>query len=458
MKNLLPFLLSGSVFFSTALFALQNEYETQNNSKYIFMQQVDTLSDEEQDKFIMGKSFYTTPWVEAPSATTARDGLGPLFNSNTCINCHPNNGIGSLYNEENQLSRNYVTRVSIPSNGSKEHLQMLQYSGFVQEPTYGSQISSNAIHGVKYEAKPQIRYEDIKITYPNGNTLLLKKPLHGVENQLLELGYGAMQKDVILSNRLAPALIGLGFLEQLTDEQILSHQDINDTNQDGISGKANIVYSPLHKDFRVGRYTKKASAPSVIEQSAAAAHNDMSLTNPLYSDENCTPNQEECQNAPKADNQRSGSAFDLTMQRLEAIAFYLKNLKVPHAKIRQKEGEKLFVTLQCSTCHTPSFTLSNSYEVKPFSDMLLHDMGDDLSDGREEFLATKNEWRTAPLWGIGKYILASSKEPELLHDGRAKSVEEAILWHGGEANASKKAFMNLSKTQRDSIINYIKEL
>ncbi|MFA6195760.1 MAG: di-heme oxidoredictase family protein [Sulfurimonas sp.] len=466
MKNFELFLLSSSVLFSTALFALQSEtqnrldkkYTTKTNTEYIFMQQVAGLSNEEQDKFIMGKSFYRTPWVEAPTATTARDGLGPLFNSNTCINCHPNNGIGSLYNENKIISRNYVTRVSIPSNGSKEHENMLQYSGFVQEPTYGAQISSNGVHGVKYEAMPMIRYKDIKITYPDGNSLTLKKPLHGVENQLKELGYGAMQKDVILSNRLAPALVGLGFLEQLTDEQILSNQDINDTNRDGISGKANIVYSPLHKDFRVGRYTKKASAASVMEQSGAAAHNDMSLTNPFYASENCTQKQVECLNAPKADNLRSGADFDLPLERLEAIAFYLKNLKIPNSLITQKEGEKLFETIGCTKCHMPTFKLSSGYEIKPFTDMLLHDMGANLGDGRSEFLATPNEWKTPALWGIGKYILTSSKEPELLHDGRAKSIEEAILWHGGEAQKSQNDFLNLSKKERNQLIQYIKEL
>jgi len=462
-KNLL---IISSVVFTTGLFAVNNtiqekfdkKYTTSTQTKKIFMKQIDGLSDEEQDKFMLGRSFFTIPWVEAPSATTARDGLGPLFNSNTCVNCHPNNAIGSVYTKNNNISRNYVTRLSIPSNGSFEHKKMLKYSGFIEEPSYGEQISINGVQGVPFEAKPLIKYENITVTYPDGEIVILKKPLQGVEYQLKDLQYGKIHPNVSITNRLAPALVGLGLLEQLTDEQILKNEDINDSNNDGISGKANIVFSAKHQDFRVGRYTKKASAPSVIHQSAAAAFNDMSLTNPYFQNENCKDSQIECLKAPKGDAVGGKDVFDLPMQRLEAIAFYLKNLKIPKSAITQYEGEALFIDVGCVKCHTASFTLANGNKIKPFSDLLLHDMGEALSDGRVEFKAKANEWKTAPLWGIGKYKLATGKEPELLHDGRAKTIEEAILWHGGEAQNSKKVFMSLTKSQRESIIKYIGEL
>jgi CxxC motif-containing protein (DUF1111 family) len=312
--------------------------------------------------------------------------------------------------------------------------------------------------GVPYEAKSIIKYENITVTYPEGESVILKKPLQGVEYQLKDLQYGKIHKNVSITNRLAPALVGLGLLEQLTDEQILKNEDLNDTNKDGISGKANIVYSAKNKDFRVGRYTKKASAPSVIHQSAAAAFNDMSLTNPYFQNENCKDSQKECNEAPKGDAVGGEKVFDLPMQRLDAIAFYLKNLKIPKSTITQHEGEALFIDVGCVKCHTSSFTLENGNKIKPFSDLLLHDMGEALSDGRVEFKAGAREWKTPPLWGIGKYKLATGKSPELLHDGRAKTIEEAILWHGGEAKNTKKVFMSLTKTQRESIIKYIKEL
>ena len=465
-KSFKSLLLISSVVFTTGLFAVSehtqksydNKYTTSTNTKKVFMKQVGGLNYEEQDKFMLGRSFFTIPWVEAPSATTARDGLGPLFNSNTCVNCHPNNAIGSVYTKNNNISRNYVTRLSIPSNGSFEHKKMLKYSGFIEEPIYGEQISINGVPGVPYEAKSHIKYENITITYPDGKSVILKKPLQGVEYQLKNLQYGKIHRKVSITNRLAPALVGLGLLEQLTDEQILKNEDINDSNNDGISGKANIVYSAKHQDFRVGRYTKKASAPSVIHQSAAAAFNDMSLTNFYFPKENCSSDQIECLKAPKGDDIGGEKTFDLPMQRLEAVAFYLKNLKIPKSNITEKNGENLFDSIGCVKCHTPSFTLSSGYKIKPFSDLLLHDMGESLSDGRVEFKASEREWKTPPLWGIGKYKLATGKNPELLHDGRAKTIEEAILWHGGEAQNTKEVFMSLSQKQRTSIIKYIKEL
>ena len=455
-----------SVVFTTGLFAVSeniqksydNKYTTLTNTKKVFMKQISGLNDDEQDMFMLGRSFFTIPWVEAPSATTARDGLGPLFNSNTCVNCHPNNAIGSVYTKNNNISRNYVTRLSIPSNGSFEHKKMLKYSGFIEEPIYGEQISINAVQGVLYEAKSLIEYENITVTYPDGANVILKKPLQGVEHQLKDLQYGQMHKNVSITNRLAPALVGLGLLEQLTDNQILKNEDIHDKNNDGISGKANIVFSAKYKDFRVGRYTKKASAPSVIHQSAAAAFNDMSLTNPFFNHENCRDSQKECLKAPKGEDVAGKKVFDLPMQRLNAISFYLKNLKIPKSTITETQGEKLFSDVGCVQCHTSSFTLTNGYVIKPFSDLLLHDMGEALSDGRVEFKADANEWKTPALWGIGKYKLATGKTPELLHDGRAKNIEEAILWHGGEAKEIKNTFMNLPSTQRKSIIKYIKEL
>lgn len=452
----LLFLLTNS--YASTQTKLDAKYTTKVKDKTVFMQQVRDLNDEEQDSFMLGKSFFTIPWIEAPSATTARDGLGPLFNSNTCINCHPKNGRASLLTKNNTLSRAYVTRLSIPSRNTRLDKAELMYSGFVAEDTYGSQISINGVPGVKYEAKPNLIYTRVPIIYPDGRKIFLKQPLSGVSSQLKDLQYGIIHKNVSITNRLAPALVGLGLLEKITDEQILENEDINDTNQDGISGKANIVYSPQNKDFRVGRYTYKASAASVLEQSGAAANNDMSLTNILFPNENCTKNQKECLEAPKGDNLGNSITFDLPLKRLEAIAFYLSNLRIPKSNITEKKGEELFSQIGCVQCHTASFTLEDGYKVKPFSDFLLHDMGEGLSDGRSEFKATPREWRTAPLWGIGKYILTLKKEPDLLHDGRAKTIEEAILWHGGEADEIKKNFMNLSQKEREKIINYIKEL
>lgn len=457
------------LFLSTTAFAVvlqahnfQKEFErkyfTNDSSKKLFTHQVNDLNDEQIDQFILGKSFFSIPWVEAPSATTARDGLGPLFSANTCTSCHPNNGVSSVYNERGDISRGYVSRLSIPSKDTKEDKQELYKQGFISEPTYGSQISINGTKNVPFEAKPKIIYQKVLITYPDGKKVELQKPLHSIDAQLQYLQYGIPDTKTIISNRIAQSLVGLGLLEQLSDKQILANEDKEDKDHDGISGKANRVYSSEFKTYKIGRYTWKANTPSVIEQVANAAHNDMSISTPFFPKENCTAAQIECNKASKGDALRAGTSFDLPMKRLEAIAFYLKHLKVPNSKITQKEGEELFHSIGCTKCHIPTFTLSNGAMIKPYTDLLLHDMGKGLSDGRSEFLANADEWRTTPLWGIGKRETALGRKPNFLHDGRAKDIEEAILWHGGEAQKIKESFIELSPQNREKVIKFIKEL
>jgi len=369
---------------------------------------------DEYDQLILGKSFFRIPWVAAPASTTARDGLGPLFNANTCKSCHNlHNGRGT-----GGSHRSAVVLVNIGSNG------------FVPEPTYGSQININAVSGVAFEAKPIISYQYKKVTYPDGRQVILKKPLVKLE----QLNYGPLHPQANLSIRIAPALIGLGLLEAIPERDILANQDIEDRNHDGISGKANMQ----------GRFTWKASVPSLKQQIANAANNDMGLTNPLYPNENCTKNQIDCLNAPKGKG-----GFDLPMERLNAINFYLKNLKPAQLSITETQGQQFFNQIGCHQCHKPSFTLASGKIIHPYSDLLLHDMGEGLNDNRQELLAEPSEWRTAPLWGIGN---------NFLHDGRASTIEEAILWHGGEALPSKMLFMELPIHNREKLLKFVSEI
>lgn len=432
---------------------LHKSYFTTSKNKHSFSKQINNLNDEALDIAILGKSFFRIPWVEAPSATTARDGLGPLFNANACISCHPNNGIGNLFTKSGEISRSNIIKVGIPSDDSKEHQKMLSKMGFVPDPVYGGQISINGIFGVPFEAKPDIKFEKKEFTFPDGEKVTLKKPIIKLKN----LNYGELTHGASLSFRRAPALVGLGLLEMVSDKDILANEDINDKDNDGISGKANIVYSPYKDTYKVGRYTYKASAPSVLHQVAGAANNDMSLTSPIFPNDNCTDTQKECLEAPKG---RSIDKFDLPMQRLKAIAFYLKTLKTPIPKETEefKEGKEIFNQIGCVNCHKDSFITSNGIKIAPYSDMLLHDMGEELSDGRVEFKASPREWRTTPLWGIGLYEKTLGNTPNYLHDGRASSLIEAILWHGGEAKSTKDNFINLTKEKRDKLIKFLGEL
>ena len=436
--------------FATGLFAVNNtgDFFSSNKNKNLMLKAVEGMNDEEYDKFILGRSFFVIPWVEAPSATTARDGLGPLFNANTCVSCHAGNGRGTLYNKNNQASRSLVARLSIPTNNSFNHKELLFKNGFIPNPTYGSQISINGIHGVDFEARVKIDFEKVKVTFADGEVDELLKPKY----ELINKNYGELSKDTAISYRIAPSLHGLGLIEKISNEDILKNVDEDDSNNDGISGRANMVYSPKTKKYELGKYTWKASSPTVIEQSAAAALNDMGLTSKFFMEDTCSDVQEACKNAPKASHKE-----DITPQRLEAISYYLKNTKAykPKQTKEFKEGLEVFESIGCVKCHTNNFKTSNNLVVSPYSDFLLHDMGEGLSDGRVEFLANENEWRTAPLWGLSLHEKINKKSPRLLHDGRARDFQEAILWHGGEANLVKENYMNLPKQTREKLLKFL---
>lgn len=440
------------VIFATGLFAVNNSDKFLSNDKNNSLtKSISNLNDEEYDKFMLGRSFFTIPWVEAPSVTTARDGLGALYNANSCISCHPSNGRGILFNKDGFVSRSLIAKLSIKSNDSKEHQEALKYKGFVPNEIYGGQLSINAVHGIDFEGKVKIDFEEIEVIFPDGEKQVLLKPKYSLEN----LNYGQLSKDTKVSYRLAPTLNAMGLIDLISNEDILKNEDVNDSNNDGISARANYVYSNITKKEEIGKYTWKAGVSSLKEQIASAAHNDMGLTTSIFPFENCTSFQVKCNNAPKAKDK-----IDLPNERLDAITFYLKNLKAYSAKVTNeyKEGLEIFEQISCSKCHISSFDTKKGFKVYPYSDFLLHDMGEELSDGKVEFKASEKEWRTAPLWGLALHEKINKGKPRLLHDGRARTFQEAILWHGGEALNSKENYMNLPKEKREKLLKFLEEL
>jgi len=440
--------------FATGLFAVNNASDiyTEKLSKNSIFKPIKGLNNKQYDQYILGKSFFRIPWVESPSATTARDGLGPLYNANTCISCHPANGRGTLYKKNsNNLSRALVVRLSIPSNNTKEHKEYMHKNGFVPEPNYGAQLSINGVHGVMFEGRPNLKFEEVKVTFPDKEVETLLKPTYLLE----DLNYGKLHKDAAISFRLAPTLMGMGLIELISDEAILANEDIDDKNGDGISGKANKVYSSLTNKIELGRYTWKASAATVVEQIANAMHNDMGLTTPLHPNENCTKTQKKCNEAPKDMRYE----FDVPQNRLDAVEFYLSNLRVykPKEDEEFKKGLELFKKVGCASCHITSFETKIG-TIRPYSDFLLHDMGEELADGRVEFEATGSEFRTPLLWGLALHEKINGEKPRLLHDGRARTFQEAILWHGGEASKVKQTYMNLPKEKREELIKFLGKL
>ena len=428
--------------------SMSASFMTSDRSAKAFSHAFDSLNNEEMDSFILGKSFFRIPWVEAPSATTARDGLGPLFSANTCMSCHANNGAGVALNEKGKMKRDLVLRLSLKTDTNLNNKSLMKMDGFIVEPTYGGQLSVNGTSDTPFEGLPTLKYTLREFIYPDKMTLKLHQPHYSIKN----LQYGDLHKSTNIAPHVALALVGLGFIEDIAQEDILANEDINDSNHDGISGKANWIYSHETHQKELGRFTWKAASPSVRYQSANAAINDMGLTNDIFTKENCMPTQEACLKATKARHE-----IDLTTKRLDAISYYLTHLKVPSQRDYDKEGEALFTALTCNRCHTPSFTTTKGDVISPYSDFLLHDMGEELSDGHSNFLATAREFRTPPLWGVGLYKAVSGEE-NYLHDARAKSVEEAIILHAGEASEAQKMFVALPQKKRELLIQFVKSI
>lgn len=417
-------------------------------SQFPFPERIEGINDEQTDQIFLGRSFFHIPWVAAASATTARDGLGPLFNANTCATCHHGLSHGKAQDADGNVNRALLFKLAQPS---AHHLRDAK-SPTVFDPVYGGQISINGVKGVPFEATPKIKTSQEKRTLPDGTEVILTrfKPL------LSHLQYGPLAKETRISMRMAPVLVGLNLLDRVSDAEILSREDENDADGDGISGRANRVYNPWTKRMEIGKFGYKASQSSVLMQTADAAINDMGLTNPFFPQDTCTPTQTDCLNAPKGRVTPLGD-LDLPMFRLVAIGAYARSFKAPQTPKNAvaRQGQKVFRQIGCVRCHAENMKTSDGFVFSPYSDLLLHDMGEDLADERPEFLATASEWRTVPLWGLGGKVRQGIG---LLHDARANSPLEAIMWHGGEAAGVQAAFQALSTEERNALLTFLESL
>ncbi|MEM9920235.1 MAG: di-heme oxidoredictase family protein [Bacteroidota bacterium] len=420
-------------------------------SENAFGFQAPGLNNQNQLLFFVGNSFFNQNWVTAPASTTARDGLGPFFNARSCASCHFKDGRGEPFLDGNtQKGRGLLLRVSVPGEN--------QYGGPLPEPTYGTQIQDQAIQGVSSEATFQILYEEQPGQYPDGETYSLRKPNY----ELIEAFYGALDQQAMISPRIAPQMIGLGLLEAIDESTLLENVDEFDADGDGISGKPNYVWDFVNQQVSIGRFGWKANEPNLLQQTAAAFLGDLGITTHLFSDENCV-NGFDCGSLP------NGGEKEIDDDDLEKTVLYSSSLAVPARRNWKDQtilrGKLLFNQINCSSCHVSKYTTGEHQKfsafsnqvIRPYTDLLLHDMGPGLADNRPEFKASGREWRTPPLWGIGLFPNVNDHS-FYLHDGRARNLEEAILWHGGEGEASKQAFMKLEKEDRDAIIQFLNSL
>ena len=432
-----------------------------------FMSPATNLSADEITLFYSGRALAHQPWVKAPSSTTARDGLGPIYNARTCLACHINGGRGLMPVDSKSRLVHGIVRLSLPGVDS--------IKGIVPDSQYGDQLQTQSIalahqlgltqfteQDVKPEANVYIEWSTQTYTYADGNSVELRKPKLRFEN----LAYGEFNEKIQLSLRNAPAIIGGGLLELISEKQLV--QNVVEQGQHlKISGRLNRVWNPKTRRLEVGRFGWKANKPNLLVQTAAAFHGDMGISNPLFPNQPCVNTQTNCRQAITG-NDKEG--FEINNKLLQQVTFFVQHIGVPAAsepknRERYQLGKKLFAELDCIVCHKPSYTTEKSIQfpalseqkIWPYTDLLLHDMGIGLSDGRSDYLASGREWKTPPLWGIGLSTQVNGSQL-LLHDGRARSVEEAIVWHGGEAQSSKLKFTRLSQSQRQALIYFVESL
>ncbi|OHC28110.1 MAG: thiol oxidoreductase [Pseudomonadales bacterium RIFCSPLOWO2_12_59_9] len=407
--------------------------------------------------FSVGNSFFRNPWVMAPSTTTARDGLGPLFNTNGCQNCHIKDGRGHPPAPNAVSAASMLVRLSIAAGPADAGI--LERQGSVPEPVYGGQLQDMAIPGSAPEGKLRLDYEYQQLPFADGTAIELRQP----RLQISQLGYGPLHPATQFSARLAPPMIGLGLLEAISEASVLANADPDDSNGDGISGRANRVWDDSQGKTVLGRFGWKAGQPNLNQQNAHAFAGDMGLTTTLLPSDDCSPSQIDCRAAI------NGGTPEVSEHILAQVLFYSRNLGVPaRRKVDDPQvlaGRALFQQAGCASCHTPRFsTAANAAEpelanqlIRPYSDLLLHDMGEGLADNRPEFLADGREWRPPPLWGIGLTETVSG-HTQFLHDGRARNLLEAIAWHAGEAEAAKQQVLTFDSQQRAALLAFLQSL
>lgn len=408
------------------------------------------LTFEEQSSFGIGNSFFRQSWVSSPASTTARDGLGPFFNAVSCASCHFKDGRGRPPGFDGETARGMLLRLStdgFASDGSS-----------LPDPIYGHQLQDNAILGQTVKGGFTISYEDVVETFDDGTKVILKKPTYNIT----DLGYGNIAAGVKISPRLANQIIGLGLLEALDESTILNLADPNDLDGDGISGRPNYVYDVASNKTVMGRFGWKANQPNVRQQVAAAFSGDMGITSFLFPNENCPPGID-CDAIP------NGGTPEISDSNLDKVGLYASTLAVPARRNINDQnvlkGKKTFETIGCASCHIPKLQTGNTHPIKalrnqtirPFTDLLLHDMGSGLADNASDFLATGTEWRTPALWGIG-LLNTVNKFTFLMHDGRARNIEEAILWHGGEGQMAKSNYKKLTLQERKDLLQFMNTL
>jgi CxxC motif-containing protein (DUF1111 family) len=405
----------------------------------------ETLSD-----FRLGRAVFEREWEMAGAGSAAFDGLGPLHNAPSCAACHVKDGRGRPPDGGDGAIASLLAVLAGPDGAP--------------DPVLGHQLQDFAVSGAAAEGRLAVTWTAVGVTLADGTAVELRRPRFAVQ---APPGAGP-DPATRIGPRLAPQLIGLGLLERVGEADIAALADPADRDGDGISGRANRVDSPSLGGAALGRFGWKAGRAGVGDQIARALARDMGLSSRLEPDGHgdCTDRQPACRAQPTGADPDTG--LEVANAILGWLTAYASNLAVPPprpALADARGGEALFHGAGCARCHVPALRTRadpdaphlSGRQIRPYTDLLLHDMGEDLADGIGEGLASGTEWRTPPLWGVG-LADAVNGNAFFLHDGRARSVTEAILWHGGEAAPAREAFAAMGEADRARLVAFVESL
>ncbi|MBZ9678082.1 di-heme oxidoredictase family protein [Mesorhizobium sp. ES1-1] len=435
-------------------------------SRDSFSQSSANIGFEEESTFKLGNALFRKNWVSSPSSTQASDGLGPLFNERACQNCHLKDGRGRPPQGDAGTTSMFL-RLAREASDDEERAEIADKRALnFPDPVYGTQLQELAVPGLRGEGRMHVDYQERKVTLADGAVVELRKPTYSA----IDLAYGPLDPRTTLSPRLTPPMIGLGLIEQIAPADILALADPDDRNRDGISGRPNIVRNGAGGELTIGRFGWKAQTASIRQQAADAFAGDIGISTPEEPKHwgDCTAAEVKCLAMPNGAQERLGPA-EAPAPVMDLVTFYSRNLAVPARRdidARQVlAGKKIFYEIGCVSCHTPKFVTRRDTPDKaqafqliwPYSDFLLHDMGPGLADGQAVGDGTGSEWRTPPLWGVGLTATVNGNE-FFLHDGRARSLTEAILWHDGEARKARDGFAGADAADRDALIKFLESL
>lgn len=399
--------------------------------------------------FANGRQEFHQRWVVIPSSG-GKWGRGPVSNAEICIDCHVNNGRGHAPDSPLESIGSMVVRLSLPGEG--------EHGGPRPHPNYGEQLQNQGELGrVKAEGDARIEWLDREEPLSDGTPVLLRAPRLVISN----LNYGPLGTDILTSLRIAPPVFGSGLLDAVPESQVLENAQRQQSL--GLNGRPNYVWDAEKQATAIGRFGWKASQATLKQQDAAAFLNDMGVTTRVFMRNNCTEIQVACQKSPSA------MIPEQQDRPFNELLFYTRALAVP-ARRRALEanvirGERIFAEARCAACHLPEMQ-TGDYPALPglghqvihaYTDLLVHDMGEGLADGRPDFGAGPRDWRTPPLWGIGLSKQVNGNAA-LLHDGRARNLTEAVMWHGGEAQSAREAFRTMPAPDREALLAFLNSL